>query len=207
MNFYNMDIAEYYDEVQLTFFTEPIAYDYSKDDLTEFNMSIFERISENRKQDADVACLSPDVKAERNEARSLRRAVQTIYEYSRANHWDYFATFTLNDQSYRYDYKTSKNKLSKWFNHFKDRKCTDLKYLCVPEQHKDGAWHFHALLSGTLEPYIELNQNGYPSLSAYTLGFTTIEAVRDSNRVANYITKYVTKGLLSGVENAQRYFR
>jgi hypothetical protein len=208
MKYYNMDVAEYYDEIQLTVFTEPIPTDFTREGGNdENNMSVFQRIDKMREQASVDSEQSAEAADKLNTLRSIRRTVQTIYEYSRANKWDYFATFTIADKDVRYDYATAKNKLCKWFNNFKSRQCADLQYLCVPEQHKDGAWHFHALISGSLDDYIVPNHYGYLNLPAYKLGFTSIEPVRDNGRVANYITKYITKDLLSEVENAQRYFR
>jgi hypothetical protein len=207
MKFYNVDIAEYVDSVQITLYTEPIPFDYERMVKDENSGAIFEQIAKNRDADTSSAEQPSPSDAEFNKARSLRRTVQTIYEYSRANVWDYFATFTIADKDVRYDYATAKGKICTWFNHFKARKCPDLKYLCVPEQHKDGAWHFHALMSGSLDDYIKLNEYGYYNLPSYKLGFTSIEPVRDNGRVASYITKYITKDLLEQVANAQRYFR
>jgi hypothetical protein len=207
MKFYNVDVAEYVDSVQITLYTEPIATDYEREVKDENSGSIFDRIAKNRESDIEIGEQPSAVTSEFDKARSLRRTVQTIYEYSRANVWDYFATFTIADKDVRYDYATAKGKICTWFNNFKKRKCPDLKYLCVPEQHKDGAWHFHALLSGNLDEYIKLNEYGYYNLVPYTLGkINSIEKVRDNGRVASYITKYITKDLLNEVANAQRYF-
>ena len=141
-----------------------------------------------------------------NKARSLRRSMQSIYEIARANCFDYFATFTFS-QSYRYDYDTCKKKFIKWLKNFRMLKCIDLEWLCVPEQHKDGAWHFHAMFKGNLSAYLVVGVHaGRFILPAYRLGINELEPIRDSNRCASYITKYITKELALCLKNRRRYF-
>lgn len=150
---------------------------------------------------------SADVKdmSKFNQARSVRRSKQSIYELARANTWNYFATFTFSDSSWRYDYDTCKKKLRKWFNHFKERH-VNIEYLAVPEQHKDGAWHFHALIQGDLSAYlVDFVRKGIKTLPQYKYGRNEFERVKDEKRVANYITKYVTKGLLISINHKRRY--
>ena len=140
-----------------------------------------------------------------NKVRSERRSKQSIYEIARANKWDYFATFTMSDN--RYDYDSCKDRLRKFLNNFKSRKAVDLEYLVVPEQHKDGAWHFHGLLKGNIDAYLsETWHKGRYELVGYNLGKCELENVKDTNRVASYITKYITKDLANTVKNKRRYF-
>lgn len=141
-----------------------------------------------------------------NQVRSLRRSMQSIYEIARSNNFDYFATFTFS-QSYRYDYDTCKKKFLKWLKNFKARKCYDIEWLCVPEQHKDGAWHFHAMFQGDLSAHLVAGVHaGRYIISAYRLGINEIEPIRNSNRCASYITKYITKDLALSLKNRRRYF-
>ena len=140
--------------------------------------------------------------------RSLRRTKQTIYELARANDWDFFSTFTLKD-AYRYDYFASCKKLRTWLNNFKKRSCEDLLYIVVPEFHKDGAIHFHALIqSKKIADLLSRrwcdNKKFY--LPNYTLGISEFEKVRDRYRVSNYICKYITKEMID-IPGKNRYFR
>lgn len=140
-----------------------------------------------------------------NKVRSERRSKQSIYEIARANEWDYFATFTMSEN--RYDYDSCKDRLRKFLNNFKGRKAGDLEYLVVPEQHKDGAWHFHGLLKGNIDAYLSKTwHKGRYELVGYNLGKCELENVKDTNRVASYITKYITKDLANTVKNKRRYF-
>ena len=76
----------------------------------------------------------------------------------------------------------------------------NLKYLVIPEHHKDGAIHMHGLISGD----IKLIDSGKTDTSGHTIynmpdwryGFSTaIETYGDVENCAKYITKYITKDL------------
>jgi hypothetical protein len=63
----------------------------------------------------------------------------------------------------------------------------DLRYIVVPERHKSGAWHCHALLHTDL-----LDKDVFEH--AWTDGFTKADYA-DSD-APGYVTKYVAKNLL-----------
>ena len=144
---------------------------------------------------------------------SRSRTVSQIYEISRANVWEYFLTLTFDrnklDSS---DYDLLCNKVSKWINNIRSRYAPDLKYLIVPELHKDGVhYHFHGLLSHigdmTLKDSGIIN-NGHKiyNLENWKYGFSTVSKVFDSGRVSSYITKYITKDLCTVAKNKRRYW-
>ena len=84
---------------------------------------------------------------EENKRRSVSRSKQTIYELARNGVWDWFVTLTFDGSKVdRYNYAEVTKKLSTWLNNLR-KKSPDLQYLFVPEQHKDGAYHFHGLVS------------------------------------------------------------
>ena len=133
---------------------------------------------------------------------------QLAYEKALANvdTWEYFATFTLDKTKQdRLDLKKSYNHLTKFLQY------RNIKYEIVPERHKDGAWHFHALLSAEMGQYLAdfegkaLNNRyirsclsqGKPikHCAAYSksFGYNTIEPCRDKERCVYYMTKYVLK--------------
>jgi len=143
---------------------------------------------------------------------SLKRTKSIIYDYARANTWDYFITLTLNKEKVdRYNYDILTDKIKNWLDGFR-RRNPDLKYIIVPEQHEDGAWHFHGLISNAdNENFIDSGQktpNGeiVYNFGSYNLGFTTATKIKDSAKVANYITKYITKVLMLKIENRKRYW-
>lgn len=207
MGKYNVKVIEYDSEIQVNFYS----YSISKEedgDKAKYDIESDKQFTESGKQSSkdDKQDINDSNKEIENIKRSIRRSKQSIYELARANNWEWFATFTFKDN--RYDYDICKDRLRQWFNNFKKRKVDDFEYLCVPERHEDGAYHFHALLKGQIAPYIDFkgwNKEKYV-FTCYSLGISEIEPVRDTNRVSSYITKYITKDLLDGVKGSRRYF-
>ena len=189
MGIYNVKVTEYHNEIQVTFYD----YGISKgDNDVKINKQSFEPSEQSIKDSKqNTKSVNEEIKAEENRKRSTRRSKQSIYEIARANKWEWFATFTFKED--RYDYKLCKDRLRKWFDNFKTRKCNNFEYLCVPEKHKDGAIHFHALIKGDIKPFIAnkgWNDEKYV-FTCYKLGISELEPVRDTNRVSMYITKYL----------------
>lgn len=146
---------------------------------------------------------------------SMNRSKNMIIEYARANHWEWFTTFTFNPEIVdSFDYQACYNKLNKWFNNIQQRKCPDIKYLGVPEQHKSGRWHFHVLIGDAqgndLTSALGLVASpvrGVYNLNAWKYGFSTATAVKDTRRVSSYITKYITKELTEHTQGKHRYIK
>lgn len=149
---------------------------------------------------------------------SLSRSRRNIWELSMCNMWEYFVTLTVNGEKMnRYDLNAVYKKLGKWFNNYNSRNATSIKYLIIPEQHKDGAWHFHCLLHGLplehlrpFQPADHIPQHIKEMLvsgriiyewPAYReiFGFVTVEAILHPDRCAAYMTKYITKELMESV--------
>lgn len=151
-------------------------------------------------------------KKEMSVKRSMRRTKGKVYDYARANVWEYFVTLTFNPNLVdRYDFDFCVSKMSQWLKDIRKRKCSDLKYIGVPEKHKDGAFHFHFLFSyiGDLE-LIDSGKkdNGKVifNLGNYKYGWSTATRVSDTSKVSNYITKYITKDLCSSTFGRKRYW-
>ena len=83
---------------------------------------------------------------------------------------------------------------------------SQIQYLLVPEQHKDGAWHIHGLISGLPEDVISpfappapqrLVDGGFLNWPDYmtTFGLCSLAPIRDAIATAYYITKYISKDL------------
>lgn len=146
-------------------------------------------------------------------ASSKGRTVQQMYEITRSNRWEYFLTLTFNrsiiDSS---DYDLITQKVSKWLNNLRNRYASDLKYILVPELHKDGIhYHFHGLLSniGDIKlVYSGIQKKGMKiyNLSNWKYGFSTVSKVQNNSKVASYITKYITKDLCTVTKNKKRYW-
>lgn len=152
------------------------------------------------------------LKAERSVRSSMNRTKNTVYDYARANAWEWFVTLTFApDKVDRYDYDACVQKLSNWLDNTKKRKCRDMRYVAVPEKHKDGAYHFHLLMSDIDE--LDMVDSGKKdkgnviyNIGNYRFGWTTATRVRDTSKASNYITKYITKDLCSMTKGKKRYW-
>lgn len=144
--------------------------------------------------------------------RSLRRSRVSIKDIIYSNKFEYFCTFTFDPKKHdRYNISYCKLVMLKWFRNQRDHHSPNLKYICIPELHKDGAVHFHALIAnfnGKLKNSGHKTQQGniIYNLTGYRAGLSTASPL-DGNidGVANYVAKYVTKGLVSSF-NHKRYF-
>lgn len=155
---------------------------------------------------------------------SVSRTVNQIYSIARSNHWEYFVTLTIDPQKLdNTDFNLVSEKLNIWTNNIRKRYAPDLKYLIVPELHRDKEkWHFHGLFSniGNLpmefsgkvcvgkfiydyvkKPYATKIYN----LPLWKYGFSTATKVRDSSHASSYITKYITKDVSRILMNQHRY--
>jgi hypothetical protein len=78
--------------------------------------------------------------------RARRRAAARVRDIALCNDFAYFVTLTLDArQIERYDIKPVLAKMRVWLDNRVRRK--GLKYVLVPEHHKDGAIHFHGFFS------------------------------------------------------------
>ena len=146
---------------------------------------------------------------------SISRTKSKIFELSLCNNWEWFVTLTLNPEYHdRKDLKSYKTKLSTWIKNYNRIHQTNIKYLLIPENHKDGSWHMHGLMMGLpiehlhefradeklpIKILIEI-AHGHKLYSwpAYekTFGYISISKIINAESVSKYITKYITKDLL-----------
>lgn len=158
--------------------------------------------------------------------RSLRRSKTTIKDIMLSNRFDLWCTFTYNCRNCRpkctnnpctcspstcerYSINYTRRVLQNWFRNQRTHS-PDLKYLAVPEYHKNGAIHFHCMLAGfngRLRDSGKKTKHGQTIYNApgYYSGFTEFVKIgerfdtenyqEDYNRVINYITKYITKDM------------
>lgn len=151
--------------------------------------------------------------------RSMRRARAQLRRLALSNEFTYFVTLTLDKEKVdRYDPKEILKKLNPWLDNMVRR--YELLYILVPEQHKDGAWHFHGFFggkglkvedSGTISVPWEkqpkrprdeeeraawLAAGGHVvyNLPQWPLGFTTaIELYGEYSAAVGYVSKYIGK--------------
>lgn len=142
--------------------------------------------------------------------RSVRRSRTAINDYVHCNDFNLFVTFTFNPKKVnRYDLQAVYPKMQSWLWR-QSRKYEDFRYVIVPETHKDGAIHFHALIGGfggTLKKttVIQNNKRVY-NISAFTFGFTNAQYLDDDRQKAiAYLCKYITKDMQL-ISNRRRYW-
>lgn len=150
--------------------------------------------------------------------RSKRRAAAALRDYALCNDFKWFVTLTLSAEKInRYSLEDAVKKLRVWLDNRVRRK--GLKYILVPEQHKDGAYHFHGFVndavdavdSGTLkidgcgsprkprgekqrQQWVDSGAKIVYNLLEWDLGFSTaIEIYGDYHKAISYVSKYVTK--------------
>lgn len=135
---------------------------------------------------------------------SLMRSKRTILDYALNNNFNYFVTFTFDASKInRSNFNACKNKILKAFNHFKDRYDPELKYILVPELHKNGiAIHFHGLIYTSnfkLLKKLYFSKDYFTNVYRHEFFFKRFGAncfipiTNSSERVAFYITKYISK--------------
>lgn len=135
-------------------------------------------------------CISDERVENDNEGRSVRRSKITVKDYVKTNpDLKYFVTYTLApDKVDRHSEEEIYKRVRSWLMNNVSRK--GLKYILVPEKHKDGAWHFHGFANKPLE---------------WKYGFCKIvEIDRDEmRRIINYTMSYVRKDMK--MFNGRRY--
>lgn len=216
MGVYNLRVYEYVEGVQIRLYDTPQLYDerVPNEYLLSFNMSddIKSDMNKEKVHTSELLERSQE-QIEKSIYSSRNRTVSKIYEISRANIWEYFLTLTFDrkklDSS---DYDLLCEKVSKWLNNIRSRYAPDLKYLIVPELHKDGIhYHFHGLLSNIgniklIDSGVKKKGHTIYNLQNWKYGFSTVSKVEDSARVSSYITKYITKDLCAVGRNKRRYW-
>lgn len=143
-------------------------------------------------------------------ARAARRARKQVFELCACNSFDLFFTLTLDPERIdRYDYKVSVRKFGQWADN-QVRRC-GLRYVAVPELHKDGAVHFHGLCNASAVRLVEsgVAHRGHPiyNLPGWKLGFTTaMYLYGEPQAAAAYVAKYVTKQQGGGTIGGRYYY-
>lgn len=129
--------------------------------------------------------------------RSMRRARAKVRRLALANDFRWFVTLTLDPAKIdRYEAGEVVRKMSQWCSNQVKRK--GLRYVLVPERHKDGAIHFHGFFNDALEAVASghRSKSGQMiyNLPGWTLGFTAaIEVYGDYAGAVAYVCKYIGK--------------
>ena len=142
---------------------------------------------------------------------SLSRTKRVIKEYALCNEFEYFATLTFDRKKINSsELENIKKNIGHWLNNYKNRVNKNLKYVLIPELHKDKRhFHFHALISG-IEDIKEFRKSTLGVMRYNWVaweekyGFNSLEKIKNTAKVSNYITKYITKELIT-TPHKQRY--
>ena len=132
-----------------------------------------------------------------NMERSMRRARAQLRRLALANDFEYFVTLTLDPEKIdRYDSKVVIKALGRWADNMVRRH--GLRYILVPERHKDGALHFHGFMAGrglkAEDSAVEWDGRPVYNLPQWTLGFTTAQRLYgDYHAAVGYCCKYIGK--------------
>lgn len=158
---------------------------------------------------------------------SLCRSRRTIQDFILCNRFNYFCTFTFSDAKLdRFNYDVCKKAITEFFKNFRNRYAPAFKYVIVPEQHKDGAWHFHGVISGmpieefsvpetimyrnrlTNEVEEVPNRKGYVRWERYSkrFGFFDCSKIKHYEACASYVSKYITKALVDFKKGSRIFF-
>ena len=135
---------------------------------------------------------------------SGRRSKSRFMDYALNHQWDWFITHTLDSKKCD-RYVDQFINVTQWYRNLRNTLYPGLEYALVPEKHKDGAWHYHALLSGV--PEVAMRATGkyshgrelfvWPD-AVHRWGWTTAGRIDTSERAVRYITKYMGKSLELG---------
>ena len=129
--------------------------------------------------------------------RSMRRARAKLRRLALANGFEYFVTLTLDPQKIdRYDGTAVTKALGRWTDNMVRRH--GLRYILVPEQHKDDAFHFHGFMAGdglrVEDSGLEWDGRPVYNIPQWTLGFTTAQRLYgDYHAAVGYCCKYIGK--------------
>ena len=218
---YNLKRVDYGEFVQYRIYDRPICKNEEQKENKEQKQEVEKNDKTDKKDNKDTGQTNNN----RSEQVSINRSIQTVYKYAQANTWQYFVTLTFkrDGKVNVYDYADCVKKLTVWLNNQR-KKCTDFKYLFVPEMHKDGAFHFHGLIancdgltfsdSGRVaignKAYKRTKENQhFPTIynmENWKYGWSTATAVVSSCKSASYICKYITKDLIQGISKRRRFY-
>lgn len=142
-----------------------------------------------------------------NKMRSKRRSKEKVFNMCILNEWDYFITLTFSKDKVkdRYDLEELKKTTLLYFKRL--QKNHGIKYLLIPELHKDGALHWHGLIRDTNNKVkmVSANTTSCSNREVFNIcswsdnkGFNTaVKIDKDDlsrSKVSSYISKYITKG-------------
>ena len=148
--------------------------------------------------------LFPDIKVKTGRsASSVSRLKSRVQELILCNNWNSFVTFTLDKSKCNRDSIDTFEDLTRHLKYIRQTRCSELRYMLLLEQHKNGGYHGHALMylpADFIANEFIINANGYfewVDISS-RFGFMSIKPYDGTLKACNYVIKYVIKDLIPG---------
>lgn len=151
-------------------------------------------------------------------SQSVSRSRSRIFELAMCNEFTHFCTFTQDETKRgRFDLSEFRKDLAQLVRNLNRGRTEKIKYLLIPEQHKDGAWHMHGLLKGLTENDLRLftldeklpdriRKKLAEGVKIYdwtryrrAFGYFTCTEIENRTACSKYITKYISKDLQKSV--------
>ena len=141
-----------------------------------------------------------------NIARSKRRSKSKVFNMAILNDWDYFITLTFDKDKVgdRYNLEDLKKRTLEYLKN--QSKKHGIKYIIVPELHKDGALHWHGLIRdcNNKMQFVNANIKSKTDRDVYNIvswqdnkGYNTAvkidKGLESHSKISSYISKYITK--------------
>ena len=212
LKIYNFKVIEYPNgSVQIRVYSQAMGIE--SDNMTDEPLVVLEPFEQTKVKEFN-SFNELKSKEEENRRKSLSRTKQMISTYARCYKWEYFVTLTFNpNKTDRTCLKETMSKARNWLQNMRKRYAPDLKYIVVPELHRDGcSIHLHGLLAdiGDIKfvdsGHKDASQNTIYNIDNWKWGFSTATKVIDTFRVSKYMVKYITKELHSLSFGAHRYY-
>lgn len=163
--------------------------------------------------DIELAEISKDIRKSFDDEKELRRISQCrakgkVKAMALLNDWDYFVTLTFdNNKVDRYDNNAVLKTTLTWLRNQYNKH--GIKYLLIPEHHKDGAIHWHGFIQDSNNK-LKLSKANIKSKKGHEVynidswsqykGFNTACKIDKSYssraKITNYVNKYITKDFI-----------
>ena len=157
-------------------------------------------VSINLKSDSKVNATLHKIENDKKLRNNLVRCKTNIQNYALCNNFSFFVTITFKPEYDRFNLDVLRKNFYYSVKIMRSVITNDIKYLVVPEQHKNGAWHFHCFFSG-ISDVCYVNEHGFLDCDYLNrLGHVNIQLVRDICKCSSYVTKYIIKNLGDGVK-------
>lgn len=138
---------------------------------------------------------------------NIIRAKSNIFDYCMCNEFYYFVTITVNSEHDRKDLDWLRKTTNQIIRDCRHKYGGYFKFILIPEQHKDGAWHMHGLFDKSFGQDFYINDKNYLSWSSYDkIGFSSISKIQNYDACIKYITKYIKKDFEKREKGKHLYF-